>query len=924
MKRVEKRRDFLWLNENVILTFVLYLMIIIAGIFGVFYSDSFGPLFKYLLITPSYLNSTSLNWTTGVWVGVLGIHGTIAALSITFMGMFVSQVSSYSEPGFEDICKSLLLRKSHFLIFSLNSVFSLLSGIVLVAFGGGMIAYVISIIVSLCFIFSYGLMYLKLYNVTENPAIINDYLFMELNSAGENHYSFIVNSQGLIRRFNECCEGLSHIDYGWNSNFLLREQRTLNVFNESEQLVLSGFCPLCLRLINDEIKNGTDGGDVKLLLNLSFNLSVSYSSFNIDFENGSVVKDELIYKIEKMLGSAFLTKDTTPDEIVIYRNYEQAVIKNIRTSLLKGSEWGIDFGVKALFALTDKNDFLRTISGLDHSFSYTNKKNSVDYSIFAAFCEKVAFEAIIRNDVKKTSQAMKCIIDIGRFLYTNDYFHEFYILICRSLHEKIRYGFVDGDSSFFDLYVYTVCQNLLYKNYMSFGFNTEFLTKEFRYLQDPDDRESLSAIEIKMVQCVKDVVTLILIRLDYLRDKSLEDDNELVILFEYLRSWVNAEFFNELYYKEGTYDTLFVIPKKTDFDSGRTLREIPDYQASVASASDDTYKSIVSIITQSSFNKNNLNPIFIRDKKDFLEVTGLTTFQLQAISSYLRGEEFTGFLKVINHGDADDSNREAVAEYLDGIILEKNNIVAKFITSSDLDDELVGKYINEVSVSLKRRLDKILDTESLGLSNLVSGSTFNSFINKREVMKPIDGVHYSMNGGYYAERDVFNWIKSVLDKVKLKKKNIIEIETLKELPTEKIVTIHNKLKGEPGVYRYSKGVKMNDEKGFLGLESPGLYYMDFDNEFKFSRGHSLYDVLIEKISDDNVGLVSENGFWGTENPFLYAHLVVAINLDLIEEECYTFYFLSVDNCKKLTALHDHNARLTPDKETILNDSKNIS
>lgn len=40
-----------------------------------------------------------------------------------------------------------------------------------------MITYAISIFVSLYFIFNYGSMYLKLYNVTENPTIITDRLF---------------------------------------------------------------------------------------------------------------------------------------------------------------------------------------------------------------------------------------------------------------------------------------------------------------------------------------------------------------------------------------------------------------------------------------------------------------------------------------------------------------------------------------------------------------------------------------------------------------------------------------------------------------------------------------------------------------------------------------------------------------------------
>lgn len=57
------------------------------------------------------------------------MHGTIAALSITFMGMFVDQVSKTSEHGFEHLSKVLLLREYDFLGFSVESVCSLLCGV---------------------------------------------------------------------------------------------------------------------------------------------------------------------------------------------------------------------------------------------------------------------------------------------------------------------------------------------------------------------------------------------------------------------------------------------------------------------------------------------------------------------------------------------------------------------------------------------------------------------------------------------------------------------------------------------------------------------------------------------------------------------------------------------------------------------------
>ncbi|EER1443529.1 hypothetical protein KWG52_004470, partial [Escherichia coli] len=108
-RKIIFNNGFLSINREVIIIFLIYFILVGLGISGVIYSRYVDEGVKYLLVTPSFLNNSPLNWTTSVWAGVLGIHGTIAALSITFMGMFVSQVSNYSEHGFENICKSMLL-----------------------------------------------------------------------------------------------------------------------------------------------------------------------------------------------------------------------------------------------------------------------------------------------------------------------------------------------------------------------------------------------------------------------------------------------------------------------------------------------------------------------------------------------------------------------------------------------------------------------------------------------------------------------------------------------------------------------------------------------------------------------------------------------------------------------------------------------
>lgn len=922
MEHIDRRKNFSWLNQKVILIFVLYLMITIIGLLGVLYSHLFDSSMRYLFLTPSYLNDTTLNWTTSVWAGVLGIHGTIAALSITFMGMFVSQVSNYSEPGFEDICKSLILRRSKFLFFSLNSIFSLLSGVILLAFGGGVIAYFISIAISLGFILNYGLIYLRLYNITEDPTIIKDYLFLDLKSTGERYYLFNIHRQKLIQKLDLCCEELNHIKAGWSTELYSMEQRALKVFPKESPLILNDFCSSCLGEINNIINKIADD-KVSLYMNLNFYQNVSYSSFNIEFKNMGFIKEEVISQIEKILRKALLTSKLNPNEIVIYQKYEQAVIENLRNGLLKGSEWGIDFGVKALFTLTDKNDVVTTIGNLDSSFRYLNKKNSIDYAIFAAFFEKISSECFLRNDFNIASQIMSGVINLGRYLYTADYFYEFYRLISNSLHSRARYNFDDDDFIIFDLYVNTTRENFISQNYMAFELNTNFLTNELRYLKHSDKEDSLSVIEKKMVRCVKAIVTLILIRLVYLLDKGRDDRDEFKSLSQYLKSWCNAAFFEGIYFRDETYDELFMIPDEPDFDASRSLREVPDYEVSSISISNDTYRAIAFLMTQSSLNKNGLNPIFIREKKDFLENTGITTHQLQAIITYLRSDDFCQLLEKVEGDSSDKRSSEAVSEFLESIIVEKNNIVNNLVVESELNDELVMKFKDEVSVSFEKYFNKVLDANSISFSDSVSSYTAYSLIKKREVMKSIDGVHYLMSGGDLAQGSIYKWVKNILIQLKSKNKKIIEINNLSELPIGKIVTIQNKVKNKTGIYRYSKGMRISDENGILGLERPGLYFIDFETEFSFIKGQTLFDVFIEKITTENIELIGGASFFADENPFLYALMSLKINLELIDKDDYSFYYLSVEKCKELSALSKRRVNLSVDEGTFLDQAKNI-
>ncbi|HAK9317466.1 TPA: hypothetical protein H3G33_004789, partial [Escherichia coli] len=310
--------------------------------------------------------------------------------------------------------------------------------------------------------------------------------------------------------------------------------------------------------------------------------------------------------------------------------------------------------------------------------------------------------------------------------------------------------------------------------------------------------------------------------------------------------------------------------------------------------------------------------------KEFIKNTKITTHELQSLISYLKGDEFSALLELINEGSSQETNRMEVAEHLESIISVKNELIANSIVSTDLDKVLVNKYIDKVSISLGGYFNKFVDIDSIPVSNSVVCNPFYSLINKREVLQSIDKVHYSMNSSHHAEVFVYAWLHKMLDGIKGQYKDVNEIEDVSELPSDKLITIHYMVKGEASVYRYSKGMRITDSKGVLGLGSPGLYYMDFLSVFSCLRNTNLFDLKIESISDENISLVKGLYNFKDENPLMYALMSIRINLEFINNDGLSFYYISVDSCKKITALHEQKLRLSFNDKKPMDDIGELS
>ncbi|HFZ2452093.1 TPA: hypothetical protein ACIJ2S_004603, partial [Klebsiella pneumoniae] len=239
--------------NNIRFTITFYVVVSFTVLSGIYWERFFDVPYKYLFVSPSFYNYAYLNWIGSVWGSILGIHGTIAALSITFMSMFVGQVSTSSEYGFESISKELLLRKHNFLSFSIHSVCSLLCGVFLLLVGSGLLGYMISTFLSLHFIIQYGVMYYKLYNLTEKPEIIKSFLFDAIEDVGHKYDN--INEQGLAIENAFRTIIFKHEFYSTDRSGVYWDEKAiiLNVFPNQSAKIVSGFDSEFLSKLSDKI-----------------------------------------------------------------------------------------------------------------------------------------------------------------------------------------------------------------------------------------------------------------------------------------------------------------------------------------------------------------------------------------------------------------------------------------------------------------------------------------------------------------------------------------------------------------------------------------------------------------------------------------------------------------------------------------------
>lgn len=912
------------IKSNIIKLVVLYFIVFLFSFSGLYFERFFNLPYKFLFISPSIYNNTDFNWTTSVWGSVLGIHGTIAALSITFMSMFVGQVSSYSEYGFESISKILILRDNKFLDFSMESICSLICGVLLLTIGCGFIGYFLSLYFSLLFIIKYGVMYYKLYEFMEKSDTIRILLFNNIKSVGSAYSLVNTERKELNKRFHEKLSSSDYIQSELIGGYFSSNVVELDVFPMNANYSLVGFNDKVLSEFYEMIEELGKSNNLVLLLNVDFFSPLIKPVAKIVTSSDKSVDNSLVLKITELLKGA-LVVGKLPPIYESFKAYEEALLVNLRKHLMKGDEWALDFGVKVFYELTTTDNYSFTLRNFDLSIVELKNKKIFNISVFSSFYEKMISYPLRSGELVKAAGIMSSLINLSRYIYSKEDFAAFYKSTFRNLENRVRYGIGDSEYVFLDLLIDNTISNLVNMNYTAFECDTELVTYKMRFLEKSNkiDHEYLNGIQKKILRCVFEVVTLLILRIQHIIKKNEIENNEFIFLRKLLKSWMNARFLEELYYKEETYFLLFSIPKDyRSFGAEWKLREIPDGEATMLSIADDSYKMIAMFLIHSDFSNNHFDSIFIRDYARFKSYTDLNTHQIKSIISILEDEPFHKTYEAITGEILDNKKIKPVVDKLNSLLLKFNEIILKEVIESDLNTDLVDQYVVETKSEIEKLLKSILNLDDIPKAQRIIGSTFMSLINKRELLTPIDGVHYSQNVHNLSFNLVYDWLRSLLPYFQNGHFEILELESYNEIENKGAFCIEYKVSDRINTFRYTKGLKMTDDSGVLGFERPGIYYFMLSDCFTMERSSDLLSLNVDSINEKNLDLVSSNFNIKNENPFLYALMDTTFNIDIIPKEKFDIYFLSEERCKFLNDRQDQEIEqlFKSDKKININES----
>ncbi|MEZ9004609.1 hypothetical protein AB6E26_18165 [Vibrio splendidus] len=756
-----------------------------------------------------------------IWATLLAIHGTIAALSLTLNGALIDRVAEAFNPSLESIARKAVFKRLRFQSFSNWSISSLTIGIGWFALEGGIVLYFISMVMSISFLFFYAYVYRHLQKISISPSLIKEFVEAEIQDTK-------VRAKALNDKIEKVASNnlktLTSLEIKPETSRKLR-LRAISL-PESHLGLIYSYNAAKLKAFID-IMNQKGVSDFVISVRpgqMDSDAPIRYpANILLDADEANLETAFLAALGDSVLGYDLALYDDLASQLQL-NVYENAIRLTSQKDLVESLKW--------LFLLTDEDDIERTLDGFLHLF-YENRANLPQRTSIVSNLKSAMTTSFHYND---TSALCTFLFKIAQDLLDPNSYIEF----------------IKSESDFFvDFVIYSSQSELQLKKILyeplvdisqhRLGAASEYIkvlsVKDRYYDLDSDTSQHQWNATVR-VSFYLEALALLTLRLDAIGiPNGVDRERERII--DTIRSILNAEVFNELYYHEFIYHEIFKLRHGFSYHSAEAnLRNIKDGSVYTKTSNVFFNQARALLLFGIPEGSQSFSIDFIRDVELLISKTCFNTWEAKNLLDYVSSDEYQQLLSLLTMETA--TNTDKINQFVDRVVGALNTFYAQLqalvhrqIVKAELDPSIKQNIFEEVTERFTKEISNLFpQLELLDINSNVKPE-FVANINKRAFLPPIDRVPVANPSRNLAQQLMNTFISSMVDHLKKTEHTLISLfpEEVEQFTGHWITVINGEMQNDNKMPlgAYLKGYKLRDKNNTLGLCDLGLYYFQINS-----------------------------------------------------------------------------------------------
>ncbi|WP_317178818.1 hypothetical protein [Lelliottia amnigena] len=890
-------------SKETLYSLIIMLIFLFAGSLLFYYNDILGSKYQWLFISPAYINKSELSWINSSWGTVLSIHGTIAALSITFMGMFIQQVSEASDKDFVHITRQLVLREYKFYSFCVDAIFGLLFGVFFLVVGGGVIQYALSISCSIYFLCHYVRIFKHLYYITEKKEIIERILLKKMKSVSEFVFSTQENSKRLRLDYDNFISQYPVITTKYETNLNARREIEIKGAYGTVDKIITGFNKNKIKKLASKINSIYGGVDAILFLSPSFH-DTSFMKDVYVFHNETSTSISFD-KIQPLVKDCFDYTDVSED-LYFYYEIESKITQSTFNSLLGTSSKQLDFCIQTLYLLITSSRSYDVFLNLSRFIYESPSAKNIPEGGLYIFYKELLWKLYRENDDAAVI-VFKSMLSLPRFIYDSITYNNFIQESHDFIESTIMYSTND---KYIEEYFSSTIANLTQRQHSALEINTEFLTRKF-------DTHSLNSSKILsnrqnlFLDATKTLISYACVRLEFLREKynisnfsDVKDEiKEIATLKRVLLKWLQPKYLEEIYYISDVYDILFSKESKfSQYTDEFDLKEVSGSTVIAVNMEHHRAFALALMFFKGVSYNNALSLIYIDSIEALINKNSISTHFIEMTLNLINSNLFKETIKLLESVDGvgeivDFNSRleniKSIFEQLNSKILDvlRNNII-----NAPYDDELMNTYQEGLDNDLLKSLREIFKLDFTEKRRVKRAIKFDFLIDKRQIIRPLNSEFYSQSHSIQASEVLRVFISRLMNEIDESKSEFTTINNPNLLPEGvKLISINSLDEDFERSFKFYRGIRYIIKEPHKIFNMRGFYYIDLNDCYSFYSAQ-------DKISSASFGipnkelLESYNLEFNEANTKMHASVDVSLLLTWLPKNTQRIYFISSADC----------------------------